>query len=509
MCGQSDRALHMFNLALANSHDPRQRSAIHRMSGVLGSLALTLGACHDELVSAAAPEERIDKERASLLLAHASLAALGSGRIRDAGATGDRAVATAPDGSPASVTASVALGLARLTAGRVCEASRLLERFLVQFDTEGVSQRWLGVAEHAANGLMWTERFTDAAAVLDGAIDCARHSRAPALLPLALTVRGELSFLTGDWDRAIADTWDAASLARYTGQVALHSYSLVNLARVEGALGRAADARERLLEAQQLAIIAGNRAIELGARATSGFVELSCGDLDAARHHLEVVARSVKQPRHPSAAMWQADLVEVMVRLGAGDSASSAQVALDELQARLPGAWPRAAASRGRAMSSPDFDQHMKEALVGHETLPMPFERARTELCFGERLRRAQRRSAADVHLRAAKSVFDRVGARPWAARADAELAACGDESARPNDGLLSELTPQELRVASAIATGATNQEAAGSLYLSRRTVECHLASIYRKLGIHSRTRLVAELARETSFDAERQALSS
>ncbi|TML90583.1 MAG: helix-turn-helix transcriptional regulator [Actinobacteria bacterium] len=63
-------------------------------------------------------------------------------------------------------------------------------------------------------------------------------------------------------------------------------------------------------------------------------------------------------------------------------------------------------------------------------------------------------------------------------------------------------LTPGELRVALLVAEGATNNEVAASLFLSRRTVESHLLCVYRKLGIRSRSqlaRLVAIAARDPS----------
>jgi DNA-binding CsgD family transcriptional regulator len=52
------------------------------------------------------------------------------------------------------------------------------------------------------------------------------------------------------------------------------------------------------------------------------------------------------------------------------------------------------------------------------------------------------------------------------------------------------ELTDAEQRVAGQIAAGATNQEAAAALFISVRTVETHVASIYRKLGVHTRSEL-------------------
>jgi DNA-binding NarL/FixJ family response regulator len=57
------------------------------------------------------------------------------------------------------------------------------------------------------------------------------------------------------------------------------------------------------------------------------------------------------------------------------------------------------------------------------------------------------------------------------------------------------ELTPRELQVARAVADGRSNPEIAAALFISSKTVEAHLSSAYRKLGLHSRTQLVRHLA--------------
>ena len=80
----------------------------------------------------------------------------------------------------------------------------------------------------------------------------------------------------------------------------------------------------------------------------------------------------------------------------------------------------------------------------------MPFAKARTALCYGERLRRDGRRVQARVQLRAAIQVFERLAAAPWIDRAAGELRATG-ETARTRKAPASEaLTAQELQIATA-----------------------------------------------------------
>jgi DNA-binding CsgD family transcriptional regulator len=55
-------------------------------------------------------------------------------------------------------------------------------------------------------------------------------------------------------------------------------------------------------------------------------------------------------------------------------------------------------------------------------------------------------------------------------------------------------LTPQELQIAVLVAEGRRNREIAGMLFLSVRTVEFHLTSVFRKIGVGSRSQLAARI---------------
>jgi DNA-binding CsgD family transcriptional regulator len=119
-----------------------------------------------------------------------------------------------------------------------------------------------------------------------------------------------------------------------------------------------------------------------------------------------------------------------------------------------------------------------------------PFELARTELCWGESLRRQRNIPDSRTHLAAAARIFDRLDARPWAERARSELRATGARTPMLQRTVLSELTPQEMQVAVSVGQGSSNRDAAAQLFISPKTVEHHLSSIYQKLGLRSRTEL-------------------
>lgn len=121
-----------------------------------------------------------------------------------------------------------------------------------------------------------------------------------------------------------------------------------------------------------------------------------------------------------------------------------------------------------------------------------PVDLARTQLLYGERLRRARATSEARSHLTAAFDTFRRLGATPWAHRAQQELRAAGHTGtpAVPAAKPAEVLTPQQLQIAEMAATGLTTKQIGQRLYLSHRTVGTHLYQIFPKLGITSRAAL-------------------
>jgi hypothetical protein len=119
-----------------------------------------------------------------------------------------------------------------------------------------------------------------------------------------------------------------------------------------------------------------------------------------------------------------------------------------------------------------EVEQHYARAVGLHAEGGRPFQRARTHLLYGEWLRRSRRPTDARTQLRAALETFERLEATPWADRTRNELRAAGEIAARRTRAdPFRRLTPQELQVIRLAATGATNREIAGQLFLSPRTV--------------------------------------
>ncbi|MER5600223.1 LuxR family transcriptional regulator [Streptomyces sp. NPDC002265] len=145
---------------------------------------------------------------------------------------------------------------------------------------------------------------------------------------------------------------------------------------------------------------------------------------------------------------------------------------------------------------------HYAQALARHDLVGGDFERARTQLLFGNWLRRRRRPGEARGRLRDALVAFERCGAGAWARQARAELRATGDAPAAEPRGPLVRLTPQQLRIARFVAEGATNREVAMRLSVSPRTVDHHLRNVFALLGVRSRIELARFVDREdTSGD--------
>jgi class 3 adenylate cyclase len=241
-----------------------------------------------------------------------------------------------------------------------------------------------------------------------------------------------------------------------------------------------------------------------------GQLELALGRADLALKHLAscyefLASIDIHDPDLSPAP----DIVDALVRLGRVDEAREV-AAKYQPAARVKGLpFALARAARARALVAPDktYVEEYEEALRHHDATPDVFERARTQLYYGERLRRSRRRVDARKQLRAALKAFDQLGAAPWAERAMTELQASGETARVRDDSHRQQLTPQELQVALTLAEGTTTREAAARLYLSPKTVEYHLRHVYDKLEIRSRDELRAALSSESRPTGSRKAL--
>ncbi len=195
-------------------------------------------------------------------------------------------------------------------------------------------------------------------------------------------------------------------------------------------------------------------------------------------------------------ALWAlGDFTEAAVRSGKAESARRVLEGAerDATWLRSPDLDMLVQRCRGVLAAGTKAGAHFEAALErGREGLSV-LERARTQLAYGQWLRRERRAPEARDQLSAALYAFEEHGAEEWADQAAAELRAAGVPTARrprtgrPGAGVL---TPQELQIARLTADGLTNKEIADRIYLSHRTVGAHLYKIFPKLGITNRAQL-------------------
>ncbi len=129
-------------------------------------------------------------------------------------------------------------------------------------------------------------------------------------------------------------------------------------------------------------------------------------------------------------------------------------------------------------------------AVEAHRRSPLRLEPARSLLVLGRIERRRKARSQSRRALQAAFDLAVELNHRALMTEIERELPVVA--AAR---SAASELTAAEQRVADLIVSGATNRDAAAALFVSVRTVETHVASIYRKLGVRTRTELARALS--------------
>ena len=156
------------------------------------------------------------------------------------------------------------------------------------------------------------------------------------------------------------------------------------------------------------------------------------------------------------------------------------------------GPWALATVAFGRALTADQGDAEalFQEALAHHARAGRPLDAARTQLAYGEWLRRSQRRVDARQHLRDALETFQDLRAEALAARANQELRASGETARKRDPSTLVKLTPTELQIAQLVSSGMSNKDVAAQCWISPRTVAFHLRNVFAKAGVTSRGEL-------------------
>ena len=319
------------------------------------------------------------------------------------------------------------------------------------------------------------------------AVRIARERALVSTLPSALQAQASQLVGRSRFDLAYSSGEEGRRLALDLGQLWPASWSLAELATVDALRGDEQLARAHVAELEALVASSGARLVSGRIARAFGLLDLSLGKPAEALERLLVSLDAVRPQSNPWVVLGVPDAVEAAVRVDRLEEVIDHFDHFKDWVERFPNRARLALLARCRALvdasnAEPDYAQavELSDALS-------PFDRARTELLYGEWLRRTRRRIDARPHLRAALDRFEQLGVPPWAERARSELRASGETARRRDPSTRDQLTPQELQIARLVATGKTNPEVAAQLFLSPRTIDYHLRKVFAKLEIASR----------------------
>jgi DNA-binding CsgD family transcriptional regulator len=345
--------------------------------------------------------------------------------------------------------------------------------------------------------LLWAERYAQVRPLLDASITQARATGDSSRLAMGLACRGWLALRSGDLGAAEGDTRTALAATELPAPL---MYRVMNAALLVDALVDQGelDAAERMLaplerEAERGSLIGAMlRFARARLRVAQGRIADGLEDFLAVG---ALLTRSLVTC--PGSLPWRSEAA--LAHLALGEREPARRLADEELElARAFGA-PRALGVAKRAAGVVAGGDRgaalLHEAIDAFERGDASLERARALADLGAMLRRRNRRTEARELLREALDAAHRSGARALAEEAETELRATGARPRRVVLTGLDSLTASERRIAELASQGLTNREIAQTLFITARTVEGHLTSVFRKLRVDSRDELPAALA--------------
>ena len=498
--GRPPRAVALLDGARRDAPTVRDVAAVDHQRGLIAARLGPVGEGLQILLDGAELVVDLDPEEAVVMLAEAVNASFYAGNPTAMLAAASRIHAlVGPDtGRRVAFFAAMAQGMALIFGGHGDTRGADLVREAVAL-VEGSDELAddLRLLAWAAMGTLWLRESEADRTLIDRAMDVARRRSAVGVLPFLLSHLAVDGMASDRWTEAETAFHEAIELARETGQRTDLGFALARLAWLEARQGKELACRSHADEARALAAELDLGLSEIWSIAALADLDLGMGRLDAAVELFEAEVDALRSRQVGDVDLSpEPELVELHLRLGHREQADAHQASFEREAVAKGQPWALARAARGRGLLAPadEIDRHFGDALAWHDETPDVFEAARTRLLYGARLRRARHRLRAREHFRDALATFDRLGAAPWYDIAVAELAATGETARRRDPSTRRDLTPRELQIALLLADGSTTREAAAMLFLSPKTVEFHLRSVYRKLGINSREELAAQI---------------
>ncbi|ETA04917.1 MULTISPECIES: helix-turn-helix transcriptional regulator [Gordonia] len=412
----------------------------------------------------------------------------------------DRAITMAGSGSAARVEAAVIRGLGLAWSGHP-DAAR------AEYDSVSEQIRYGAQAQRAIMGRGWLQLGLDeidaARTNLETAVSMAQLGGSTRISMWAVAWLARVQFLTGDWDEAMRNVEAGHGLARSSG-IALTTPLLNWTASQIHSLRGNWEAAHRSVAENTTS--AGDYEImripDMLARAQLAEAAADYGKVRRILAPLRTMSESVPALSEPGLWPWVDVLGNALVLEGQYDAADDL---LRDYEKRSEERGHRSSAARmkyarGRFLGATG-DIHgarrtFEDGIQLLDGLGLRYDQARVNFAYGQTLRRAGKRRAADAVIGTARDLYVSLGATTYVERCDRELKAGGLAVSRVENAHaakdVAELTPQEEAVTTLVARGLSNREVAAELFISPKTVQYHLTRIYAKLGLRSRSELAA-----------------
>jgi DNA-binding CsgD family transcriptional regulator len=349
----------------------------------------------------------------------------------------------------------------------------------------------------ATLSLLWAERYAQVRPLLDTSIAQARATGDGSRLAVGLAHRAWLALRRGDLIAAEGDARTALVACELPAPAlyrVLNGGVLVKALVDQGELDAAeqalvpfdSEAESGSITAAVLRLARGRLRVEQG-RVAEGLEDFLAVGLALTRALITC----------PSYLPWRSEAA--LAQLALGEREPARRLADEELELARAFGTPRALGVAKRAagvIAGGDRGVSLlREAIDEFERGDASLERAHALADLGALLRRRNRRTEARELLREALDAAHQAGAKPLAQQAETELRATGARPRRVVLTGLDSLTASERRIAELASQGLTNREIAQTLFITARTVEGHLTSVFRKLRVDSRDELPAALA--------------
>lgn len=376
---------------------------------------------------------------------------------------------------------------------------QMLAQALDMEDHDAPTTIWFGPAFVAPMVRMWSGKIAEGnagfAELMQTMVERG-HEATICLLGLYAT---RMACWAGDLESAQNYAMMGRTASEHSGWLAGRAFATAAEAMVACLAGDAPTARRKVEVASGI-LGTESKFRTICMMSSLGALELSLGDYAAADRVLRPYVAFIWTSglREPAVAAFIPDQAEALIGLGRTGEAARLIDWLATTGGTLDCAWALSAAARARALLLASEGRlreamtQVDEALLNHERLDMPVERARTLLVKGRLHRRNREKTQAKETLMEALRIFEASGAGAWAETTRRELDRVG---LRPRAPM--ELTSTEARVAELAASGLSTKAIAAEAFLSPKSVEGVLTRVYRKLDVTSRAQLASLMARK------------